>query len=78
MSEETKFPEIEIYGDYHTTEVYVPEDVNDWIQRCIKDYPYIYDNDDYSWSSPPYRDSSIDDWFSKWFSQFKQRSDDVK
>ena len=82
MSDETKFPEDDdtLYNKGHPQyepTIYDLVEVNDWFQRCIKDFPksdgsYIFKGIEYT---IPIDGVAVQKWFTKWFSQFTTKGD---
>jgi len=61
---ETEWGFPEVWNSYECGDFYDAEYVQDWIKRCIKDYPKEY------YQPEP------DDWFDKWFSQFIEKGEE--
>lgn len=72
---DTDFPIVWIpseCGDFYDAEY-----VQDWLKRCIADFPRILAPDqhrsgNYSWVNP----EETVKWFNKWFSQFEKNSEE--
>lgn len=89
MSDETKFPEKD--SDDRTGSLYYKdyEEIDDWIQRCIKERPSIKRAYKSKFTRGMTGDELMDrypthpthrewvKWFTKWFSQFTPK-DDIK
>ena len=59
-NKETKFPRTS-----YSKPTITKQDIDDWIQRCIEDFPEIHAEH----SMSPTHD--FNEWFEKWFSQFR-------
>ena len=80
---ETDFPVAYNARSFHATSfsarlkgVHKVIEVEDWFKRCMEDFPkphdagYGSDGEKFSWAY--YDEEIMDEWFEKWFSQFKE------
>ena len=75
--DETNFPPWCHSDDIQDT-VYQESAVNEWFKRCIEDYPGTWKPTAYDGypSSIPIARHKIQEWFDKWFSQFKLKGEE--
>ena len=68
---ETEYVFPEVWNAYECGDFYDAEYIQDWIKRCVEDFPkYPIHGRGEPWSRKEY-----EAWFRKWFSQFIEKGD---
>lgn len=72
MNTNNDFPE----AIYHTEEplTYLSEDVDEWFQQCIEDYPFLRKDKSFS-ERYLLHGIDVENWFNKWFRRFRDNKD---